>query len=416
MKNFVLKFALLGIATMTFCLPAFAWDDAGHKLVAYIAWQQMTPEARANAVRLLLSAPEDSQIAALYPTPPDQDFTTYPIGARSKESKQRDFFMICAYWADIVRDRAYPNRAKYHRGTWHYLDTFWKETNGKVEFLNLPNDKENAVERLFYFDKVLRSDAPDSEKGIALAWVLHIAGDIHQPLHASGRVTDTEPKGDQGGNTFLLTSPDAKPRENLHWYWDSVVVRTVPRRADSSDDDYLLPLAAIMMKKYPASQFASKLESGKFDVWQQESLKVAIDKLYPKSLVRNQMPTAAYQSEAYGIAQKQIATAGYRLGAWLNSIFGAKVAMADAANNIPCKLIRTVGYPVTQTNPSVNSKPTLAVIDLCPKDKGMQQRPMYPFVVNGKVLDFEYDVVKTFKTQAEAKAYATANGITDIAF
>ena len=85
-KNPVLKFPLVCIILLAFSLPAFAWDDSGHKLVAYIAWQQMTPAARERAVQILLNAPEDAQLNALYPTPPDQEYTTYPPGARSKAS------------------------------------------------------------------------------------------------------------------------------------------------------------------------------------------------------------------------------------------------------------------------------------------------------------------------------------------
>jgi hypothetical protein len=322
-KNPVIKFLLLGFLLFAFAVPACAWDDSGHKLVAYIAWQQMSQPARERAIQVLLNAPEDSQLNALYPTPPDQDFTTYPIGARSKAAKQRDYFMIVSYWADIVRDRKYEKRSKYHHGTWHYLDTFWREVNGKVETLpEMENDKENVVERLFEFDKVLRSDAKDGEKAIALAWILHLSGDVHQPLHASGRVTPEEPKGDAGGNTFSLSPPDAARKENLHWYWDSIVVRTVARRTDASDAEYLLPIGNAIMKKYPAAKMQNRLETGKFDVWQQESFQIASQKLYPKTLLRNQMPSAAYSKMAFGIAEQQIALAGYRLGTWLNQVFG----------------------------------------------------------------------------------------------
>jgi len=418
MKKSILNFLFLTAAFFAFAANTFAWDDSGHKLVAYIAWQQMTPEARERAVQILLNAPEDSQLNALYPTPPDQDFTTYPPGARSKAAKQRDYFMIVAYWADIVRDRKYSERFKYHHGQWHYLDTYWREVNGKIETLpDMENDKENVVERLFAFDKVLRSDAKDAEKAIALAWILHLAGDVHQPLHASGRVTEQEPKGDAGGNTFLLSPPDAKQKENLHWFWDSIVVRTVPRKNDASDAEYLLPIGDAMMKKYPLSKMQSRLEIGKFDDWQKESFQIASDKLYPKTLIRNQMPSEAYNKMAFGIAEEQIALAGYRLGTWLNQVLDAKpVEMADAANNIPCKIIRKVPYPVTKTSPSKNSKLEIALLNLCPKDKGMLSRPMTSFLINGESKMYEYDVEKVFKTEKEAREYAEKNGIKDGSF
>jgi len=417
MKNPIIKFLLLSILLFAFAFPAFGWDDSGHKLVAYIAWQQMSPEAREKATRILLNAPEDSQLNALYLTPPDEDFTTYPIGARSKAAKQRDYFMIVAYWADIIRNRKYEKRSKYHHGTWHYLDTYWRESNGKIELLpDMENDKENVVERLFEFDKVLRSDAKDAEKAIALAWILHLSGDIHQPLHASGRVTDEELKGDAGGNTFLLSPKDAPRKENLHWFWDSIVVRTVARKADASDAEYLLPIGNAIMKKYPLAKMQNRLEPGKFDAWQQESFKIASTRLYPKTLLRNQMPSAVYNKMAFGIAEEQIAIAGYRLGTWLDQIFGGKsTEMADSGNNIPCKIIRKVPYPVTQKNPS-SSKTEIALLNLCPPDKGKMARPMTSFMINGAVKMFEYDVDRVFKTERAARDYAAKNGVKDVGF
>lgn len=419
MKHPVIKVWLVGVLLLAFSLPALAWDDAGHKLVAYIAWQQMTPAARENAVRILLNGPEDSQLNALYPTPPDQDFTTYPIGARSKEAKQRDFFMTVAYWADIVRDRKYEKRSKYHHGTWHYLDTFWREANGRVELLpEMESAKENAVERLFAYDKVLRANEKDAEKAIALAWVLHLAGDIHQPLHASARVTPDDAKGDAGGNGFSLSAPDAARKENLHWYWDSIIVRTVRRRADASDAEYLLPIGNAIMKKYPAAQMQNRLEIGKFDDWQKESFQIASTRLYPKTLIPNQMPSAAYQKMAFDIAEQQLALAGYRLGGWLNQILSggaATAAMADAANKVPCRIIRKVPYPVTQTS-QANAKTEIALLNLCPKDKGMAARPMTAYLIDGAPKMFEYDVERVFKTAKEARAYAALNGIKDGGF
>ena len=96
--------------------------------------------------------------------------------------------------------------------------------------------------RLVEFDAVMRDPAAsNADKAIAIAWILHLSGDIHQPLHTSARVTDTEPKGDQGGNLFLLT-PEGTPRDkqvNLHWFWDSIVGRNIPFEAGMCEREYV---------------------------------------------------------------------------------------------------------------------------------------------------------------------------------
>ncbi len=308
-------FLLVIAAAVTFVSKASAWDDTGHKLVTYIAWQQMSPTAREKAFKLLMSAPEDSDLSVFYL----QD-------SRSEAVKQRELFMIAATWADIVRDRKFKTRfEKYHKGDWHYADTFWRDSNGKTEMLNdFQEAKGKAVEQLMYFDKLLRdTSAGDEEKAIALAWILHLGGDIHQPLHTSARVTELDPKGDQGGNLFLLSPKDAtgENRLNLHWYWDSIIGRNIPRFYDACDSDYLPPMAQEIVNKYPYPSMQNRLEIGQFDKWQQESFQIAMTKLYPPTLIRYETPSEAYKKQAFQIAQEQIALAGYRLGQMLNEIF-----------------------------------------------------------------------------------------------
>jgi hypothetical protein len=409
MKRFISYLFFLALLLCFSGLKASAWNDVGHKISAYIAWQRMSPTARERVIKILLKAPEDSGLSALYP----QD-------SRSTAAKQRELFMIAAYWADIVRDRSFPMRYKYHRSNWHYSDTFWTQENGQVKILENPNEEGGkAVEQLFEAEKTMQNlSATDAEKAIAVAWFLHLGGDIHQPLHTSARVTELEPKGDQGGNLFLLSPKDAKgdDRLNLHWFWDSIINRVIVRNADACDADFLLPIAEKMMKKYPFAKMQNRLSNGKFDEWQKESFAVATKEVFPPMLIRNQMPPNQYVKNAFKISEAQIALAGYRMGEMLNEIFGKQsVALADSVNNIPCKVIRKVPYPVTKTNPS-NSKLEIALLNLCPADKRMAARPMTGFMIKGQVKMFEYDVERIFKTEKEARNFAAQNNITDVSF
>ncbi|HZH34579.1 MAG TPA: S1/P1 nuclease [Pyrinomonadaceae bacterium] len=301
-----------------FAATAQGWDDTGHKIIGEIAWQKMTPAARDKAVAVLMGAPEDSDILTLLPS------DSRPLALRRQQ-----MFYTMTYWADLMRSEQFPKRRKeFHHGTWHYLDTFWREANGRIEIVTeMKADDENAVERLFKFDKTL-SDAGESktDKAIALAWILHLAGDIHQPLHCSARVTPEEPKGDHGGNTFLL-APAAKPGDrpdNLHWYWDSVVTRNIKRVGDDEcDSDYIPRLAAGIMKKHPQQRFAAGIKPGKYDQWQQEGYLITTKELYPASLKRNQAPPESYRKRALAISEQQMALAGYRIADMLNRILGS---------------------------------------------------------------------------------------------
>lgn len=409
MKKSIVKFLFLSAFICALCSPAAAWNDVGHKLTAYIAWQRMSPAARERVVKILLKAPEESDLSVFYP----QD-------SRSPEARRREFFMIASTWADIVRDRDFKNRYKYHHSNWHYSDTFWSAENGQVKILENPNEEGGkALEKLFDFEKVMRdASASDEEKAIAIAWFMHLAGDLHQPLHTSARVTELEPKGDQGGNTFLLTPKDG-PRENqlnLHWFWDSIISRSVARKNDACDADYLVPIADKMMKKYSFAAMQSRFKLGQFDTWQKENFAVATKEVFPSSLIRFQMPPAGYTKRAFQISEEQIALAGYRMGETLNQIFGGQTtAQTNADGQVPCKIIRKVPYPVTKTNPA-SQKTEIALLNLCPVNPGAVARPMTGIMVGGQLKMREYEVDKVFKSEKEARAYAAKNGINEVSF
>jgi S1/P1 Nuclease len=386
-------------------LPAFAWDDSGHKLTAYIAWQRMTPETRAEVIRLLRAAPEDAQLATFYMS----------YGAQSEAARKLDFFMTISSWPDIVKDRAFETRyKKYNKSNWHYTDTFWAMKDGKVELVPAPEEGGHALEKVIDFDKTMRdAKASDAEKAIAISWFLHVIGDLHQPLHTSARVTDTEPKGDQGGNLFLLTPKDT-PREsqdNLHRFWDSIINRSIPIKNDACDTDYLEPIGNSIMKKYPQAKLQARIEPGQFENWMKESFALATTDVFSADLKRFETPSAAYKKKALRISEEQIALAGYRIADTFNAIFGARGN--TASDSIPCKVIRKVMYPVTHTS-SVKQSLEIALLDLCPTQAAA--RPMFSFMVNGKMVMKEYDVVKVFKTEAEARKYGADNNITDINF
>src|SRR6185503_6641561 len=238
----------------------------------------------------------------------------------------REFFMIAATWADIIRDRNFDNRyKKCHHSNWHYSDTFWTEKDGRVEILKAPEEGGLALEKIIEFMKLESSDARDSEKALGIAWLEHLIGDLHQPLHASARVTATEPKGDQGANLFLLT-PVGTPRdkqENLHWFWDSIVVRNKPNERDECDADFVDPIARSIMKKYSFQEMESRLALGDPERWKRESFEIASTRLFQADLKRNEMPSSEYKKAAMKIAEERLALAGYRMGALFNQIFGS---------------------------------------------------------------------------------------------
>jgi len=80
----------------------------------------------------------------------------------------------------------------------------------------------NAQTQIAAFRAVLASISNDPNldklKSYDLSWLLHLIGDVHQPLRSTTRVSTTKPDGDDGGNGVKLTSP-----ANLHTFWDDVL-------------------------------------------------------------------------------------------------------------------------------------------------------------------------------------------------
>jgi hypothetical protein len=86
--------------------------------------------------------------------------------------------------------------------------------------------------------------------------------------------------------------------------------------------------------------------------------------------------------------------------------------LANAQTQIPCKVIREIHYPVTQTEP-YKQPLKFALINVCPDYSGMEQRPMMSFYVNGEIMMREYVVEKVFANKAEADEYAKQNNIVE---
>lgn len=323
MRYLSLKFIFAAIFCVVFTLPSYSWDDVGHKITGFIAWQRLSPQARENVIRILRAAPEDSQLATFYQV----------YGAEAEEVRRREYFMFVPTWADVVRDRTFSTRyRKYHKGNWHYDDTFWKQVNGNVEALTGFDEGGEAVPRMVEFDGVIRSPrSSDAEKAIAIAWLMHMGGDIHQPLHTSARVTESEPRGDQGGNLFQLTPAGTRREDqlNLHWFWDSIVDRNSPIGAGMCEREHIEATAKRMMKKHPFSSVQNSLALRNYAGWQKESFAYNNTDVFSADLTRNQMPSARYRRNAFRLAERQLAIAGYRLGETLNAVF----SVPPPANN-----------------------------------------------------------------------------------
>jgi hypothetical protein len=200
---------------------------------------------------------------------------------------------------------------------WHYAD--YPIFDGVPVDPSMKPDAENAVARIKWAAETLRkgtgSDKHDAE---VLGYLIHLVGDIHQPLHAATRITKQNPKGDAGGNGFKLVGvPD-----NLHWYWDAAAGAfnfwSPTRPLEERDRRRLEGFATMLTGEFPAEK-AADVTTFNPDKWAQESHLLAANVVY--NLPENTLPSEAYNTKARAVARERLALAGYRLAQVVNSIY-----------------------------------------------------------------------------------------------
>lgn len=305
-----MRLVFAAIAGFLACAPsASGWDLFGHHVVGAIAWEGMEEPTRRAVVELLLQAPPDSDLPRLLPP-----------GPRSFDVRARELFIKAQGWADLVRDEVWSRRKeRYDHPSWHYVNRFWTSTPSGPRRLEEKGTLGELLTRLESSkDDVKDSGLPPAERAIALAWVLHLVGDVHQPLHSSGRVTSLEPDGDRGGNDFGLEDEESP---NLHAFWDSILKRSRRQRHSESYLAWVSRVAAELSSRHRPDGLAGEVANGSVDDWSRSSAAIAMTTAYPDSLAREAAPPQHYREDVFEIASRQAALAGYRLARILDELF-----------------------------------------------------------------------------------------------
>jgi hypothetical protein len=305
-----IAFALAGI-----CAPAFAWDGFGHMVVADLAWRDL----HANAPQLL------GRIDALLKLNP-----SYPAWVKGvpASARQEIAFVQAAHWADDIKGAGSGYVADGTNGGntgvepvasqnlgyapldgamhkyWHFVDAGFSPDGTPVAATPTPN----AQDRIVLFAQVLASaTAADALKSYDLTWLIHLVGDIHQPLHATTRFTADASAGDEGGNFVAVTCAHSqKCPKDLHAVWDDILGTAAS------------PKAAIAYAKTLALPTGPQVQATD-DVWAAESREMAQADAYAgigDATNGTHKLSGAYLAKARSDANARVALAGARLS-WL---------------------------------------------------------------------------------------------------
>jgi hypothetical protein len=164
----------------------------------------------------------------------------------------------------------------------------------------------NAVERIPVLRKTLASPATgtaiQSLKSYDLMWLLHLVGDLHQPLHAVTRVCHSQPQGDDGGNRIRLCALPC--RDELHGFWDGAL---------GDDEDPIGLIIDARLVQMPTGPNASILDPAK---WAAESFALARSDVYRAPIGLGAGPftvTGSYVQNAQRLATERVGLAAARL-------------------------------------------------------------------------------------------------------
>ena len=284
-------------------------------VAAYIAYKKLRPAVRARADDLLRRNPYYVEWERTIPAAP------------SDAEKRLWIFMRAATWPDEIkaRDSGYiedgtdkgmrPDGESSSQNTgysdklrhryWHFVVKPFTRDGSPLPPIPTPN----AQDRIHLFRAVLASTTEsDDLKSYDLTWLLHLVGDVHQPLHVATRVSAIQPDGDKNGSLVRLCSAPCK--DELRAFWNTIL-----------GPETTVTSAASLAKTLPSPRAAGAAVLDEA-IWVQESFELAQSQAYKPPVGAGAGPfilTPAYRANAKSVAREQIALAGARLANVLNA-------------------------------------------------------------------------------------------------
>lgn len=248
----------------------FAWSPSGHRVTGRAALGMLDETARTRVIAILSSGLPG---------------TGNPDTARAIDQ--------ACNWPDSVRKQ--PG---------------W-EWSAPLHYVNIPRGANHYDRQrdcrdgmcvtegiLKYAAELQRDDLSPQRRWQALAFLCHLVGDIHQPLHAGFR-------DDRGANTVRVEYHGEQ--WNLHQFWDGVLIRERMHDEDA--------MVARLSHPGTADEPWSLLEPA---AWTSESHGIARRKAYPAGTVIND----TFANESWPIILGQLELASLRLARILNAVLG----------------------------------------------------------------------------------------------
>lgn len=286
-----------------FVLPtAKGWNATGHEIIATLAYRQLSPKTRAAVFEVLQSHP---------------DYIDWKIAWEKLPNNTIDLelytFLRASVWPDQIKRKGND----YDHPQWHYVDYSYSPGHSSKS-LEEPSPQDNILFGIKRSEEIISAKQTDEEERAAyVSWLIHMVGDIHQPLHCITLINEDFPKGDLGGNKLFVRPENTAIK--LHSFWDGLLGGNRQEWREIVNE-------AIRLEK---TSSASNKKGSKPSDWSLESYHIAIEKAY----ANGKFAIAATAKEAEGLpggyskdakatAETQAVLSGYRLARELESLFG----------------------------------------------------------------------------------------------
>lgn len=288
-----------------------AWNKPGHMLTAAIAYDELT---------VVDSVARDKVIAILREHPQYDSFWKPKLAGVGWGQKNRTLFMLAARWPDDIR-----SDEDYHHGKWHYINyTYAPPATAPGAILD---EDEHILIALENNMTILQSNASRETKAVALCWIFHLIGDLHQPLHTTALVNNIWTDGDSGGTEFFVRrDDDNKSPMGLHGYWDGLVI--------NSEQFTTVRNRAVLLRQKPeyARLQLPELNRAATDfegIAKTESFTIAVQSAYRNGALQGSKKKnknapvlpADYEDTVKPIAERRAVLAGYRLCDVLKALY-----------------------------------------------------------------------------------------------
>ena len=280
-KRLLARLAVLALLLLP--SPALAWWEYGHETVGRIAYLSVGPRARTEIDRLLRQG-------ALLETP--------ACSVRTIE--------LAAYWPDCIKTLG--ERFSY-ASPWHYQNIDICRPFDASAACPDGNCVSAQIERQLRI--LADSRVPTRERLMALAFLVHFMGDLHQPMHAGDH-------GDLGGNRVRIQYGVIPT--NLHAAWDGYL-------ADRGISQAAAGARGILAETSPADRAA--MREGALVDWARESWATSREFAYGSILADPCAPPPAERPviteeitrRLVPIVRRQVARGGIRLARLLDEAF-----------------------------------------------------------------------------------------------